>query len=287
MAVNSTSTRLALNRSGVSTSGTEIPGVEFFWAVELSGENRTHTWKPRDDDLEDDDTDFFSHNLFLKLAVLGEGAVSKQRNMVVLESPDNEGAVVKAPIVHLALGEGPAMAHLDLCLNGRSGGTFTLKEGEGPVHISGSYLMEYPKNELLDGTQTETDESEVEEVEEDGEEEEVDDEKTEEKTGKKGAKEDKNLKRKAATAPKDKKGKKSKKESEEEDEDEEDEEEEMEEEDEDEDEDDSDYEEVKPTKKGKKPTPPTKDAKKGKETSAKKGKGTPEVVAKKVSRKSK
>jgi len=293
--ISNTATRLALNRSGVSTTGAEAPGIEYFWSVELSATNKSHTWSVKDADLDEDDHDYFNHNLFLKLAVLGKGVVPNQTNMVTLESEDSEGNKVKAPIVNMAKGEGPGMYNIDLSLNGRMGGTLTLEEGDGPVHISGMYLMEYPKNELLDGTQTESDESELGEEEEneedaeDGEEteetEETEEEEKEEKPaakGKKAEKEEKkpDAKKRKASPAKPTKGKKSKKEEEAE-EDEEEEEEDME----DDDEDDSDYEEEKTTKKGKKAAPPAKDVKKGKDTSAKKGKATPEVGSGKKAKK--
>ncbi|XP_012935245.1 mitotic apparatus protein p62 [Aplysia californica] len=150
--------RSSLNRSGMGANS-EAVGVEYFWTVELNADNRSHIWTAKDDELEDDDEDFVNHTLFLKLAVLGDGAVPGEPNIVTLESMDASSSVQKGAIVNLTCGNNN-MGHMDLALSGKVGGTFNLVSGSGPVHLSGNYLMEYPKLENLDNTQTESDESE-------------------------------------------------------------------------------------------------------------------------------
>jgi len=258
--------RTSMDRSGVAEI-LETPGVEYFWSIELNADKKSHTWTVKDENLEEDDEDFLCHSLFIKSAVLGEGAVPGESNIVTLESVDNTSEVQKGAIIHMAKGENN-MGQIDISLSGKVGGTFTLTSGSGPVHISGNYLIEYPKPEGLDNTQTDDDslgEDEIEEMKDEIEEEEEEEEEKPAK-GKKGP-----TKRKAASKPNAKSKQKSKMEVDEDDEEDEDEDEDEEEE-ESEDEDDEDYEEEKKvTKKTKKPAPA---AKKGKVAK------TPEVAKK-------
>jgi len=255
----------------------ESPGVEHFWSTKLDDDTKTVTWTARDPDLEEDDEDFFSHTLFLKMAVLGDKAKDKESNIVMLKSQDAQGNEVNGAIVHLVKGNS-LMCPLDLSLNGNKGGTFTLVSGSGPVFISGNYLQEYPEENPLDNTQDMTDESENEletttektedeDAEEEDEDEDEEDEEEEETTKKTAAK------RKALPAKANKNKQKAKMEVDEEEDDEEDEEEE---------ESDDDYKPVKKTDKkkaAKKETPKTKKEAKGKMTPEVAKKGAKKVKA--------
>merc|ERR1712240_29910 len=259
--------RSSMDRSAVADN-LENPGVECFWTIELNAEKRTHTWHV-DPELEEGDKDFLDHTLFLKQAVLGEGTVAGQSNIVMLESPVNkekaedekdEEKVMKGAIVHLEKGVNN-MCHLDLSLNGETGGTFTLI-GDGPVYITGLYLQEFPRPEAMNDTVGVTDDSieESEEEVDDAEAEEPEEEEVEEEEEKVEVKPAKGKKAapKRKVSPKAGKQNKQKQKVEVEDDDEE-----MDSED-DEEEDDSDYEEEKIVpKKAKKPAA-AKDTKKGK-----------------------
>lgn len=245
-----------MDRSHSTAEGPVGPNSEHFWTVKLDEENKTHTWKVEPE--EDGDEDFIAHTLFLKMFVLGEGAVDGKSNIVMLKSEDQDGKEMEGAVAHLTKGHGNLMTPCDLHINGKIGCTLTLDAGVGPVYVSGLYAQAYPREEPLDitgwATEDETADESVEESAEDGEEE---DEEAEEDV--KATKSKKTAPKRKASLTKNGNAKKPKKpDTEEEDEEEEEEEEEMEEEEESE-------EEVKPTKKGKKTSPKdTKGAKTGK-----------------------
>jgi len=258
-----------MDRSHSTAEGPVGPNSEHFWTVKLDEENKTHTWKVEAE--EDGDEDFIAHTLFLKMFVLGEGAVDGKSNIVMLKSEDQDGKEMEGAVAHLTKGHGNLMTPCDIHINGKIGCTLTLNAGAGPVYVSGLYAQAYPREEPLDITGWATeDETADESVEE--EEEEEDEEEAEEDV--KATKSKKTAPKRKASLTKNGNAKKTKKpDTEEEDEEEEDEEEEEEEMEEDE----ESEEEVKPTKKGKKTSP--KDTKDTKDTKgAKTGKAkTPEV----------
>lgn len=234
--------------------------LEQFWSCKLDSDTKTHQWVIQPEvETEDDehDEDFMNHTLYLRTCVLGEGAVDKESNIVMLKSEDHDEKEQEGAIVHLVKGQGNPMNTFDIAINGKIGCTLTLACGTGPVYLSGVYLQEYPREENLDATQgLETDDETADELNEtaetdgtegaeDDDEEEcdaTDEEVVQTKTGKKNT-----VKRKASVTKDNHKSKKAKREDteeeedEDEDDDEEDEDEEMDE--------DEEEEELKPVKK--------------------------------------
>jgi len=245
-----------MDRSHSTAEGPVGPNSEHFWTVKLDEENKTHTWKVEAE--EDGDEDFIAHTLFLKMFVLGEGAVDGKSNIVMLKSEDQDGKEMEGAVAHLTKGHGNLMTPCDIHINGKIGCTLTLGAGAGPVYVSGLYSQAYPREEPLDitgwATEDETADESVEEEEEEDEEEAEEDVKA--------TKSKKTAPKRKASLTKNGNAKKTKKPDTEEEDEEEEEEEEMEEEMEEEEE---SEEEVKPTKKGKKTSPKaTKGAKTGK-----------------------
>ena len=75
--------------------------IIFLTGHELSKENPAVEWTFEE---EDDDSDFLTHNLFLRSAVLGSTAVEGERNIVQVETKNFAGDIVKIPLLSLALG---------------------------------------------------------------------------------------------------------------------------------------------------------------------------------------
>ncbi|KAL5021503.1 hypothetical protein ScPMuIL_000658 [Solemya velum] len=221
---------------------------------ELSKENPSVTWSFEE---EEEDTDFLMHTLFLKHAVLGSSAVKDERNIVEVETKNFDQQTVIQPFFSLTLGQNDVIT-LDLSFGHESPVTLRLKDGTGPIYLSGQQLVEFPPEDAdMSQEETEFEETHIE---------------SEEESPQKA----KSKKRKAATqaSAKSKKGKMEdddEDESEESAEDEEDDDEDMEEDDEDDDEDyDENDMESSPEKSEKKKGKKGKDSAKDK-ASAKKG----------------
>merc|ERR1719295_1095251 len=150
------------------------------------------------------------------MAVLGEGCVDKQSNVVMLKTQGADEAEVEGCIVQLGKGQGSLMAPCDVTVDGQAGCTITLVSGDGPVYLSGVHRHEHPLTDELERTQWATDDegtmdddtAEEPSDEDDDDEDEEDEEEEEEespvkaknaKKGKSPGKGAKNQKKKADT----------------------------------------------------------------------------------------
>merc|ERR1719295_781369 len=149
------------------------------------------------------------------MAVLGEGCVDKQSNVVMLKTQGADEAEVEGCIVQLGKGQGSLMAPCDVTIDGLAGCTMTLVSGDGPVYLSGVHRHEHPLTDELERTQWATDDegtmddetAEEPSDEDDDEDEDEEDEEEEEspvkarnaKKGKSPGKGAKNQKKKADT----------------------------------------------------------------------------------------
>jgi len=198
MALPATRTAAALEKSQIVTK--VEPFTDRFWAAKLGTDSKEVKWQVEEEDMEAGE----QHVLHLKMAVLGEGCVDKQSNVVMLKTKGADEAEVEACIVQLGKGQGSLMAPCDVTVDGLAGCTMTLVSGDGPVYLSGVYRHEHPLTDELERTQWATDdegtmddetaeepsdedEDEDDEDEEDEEDEEEEEEESPVKTTKKNA----------------------------------------------------------------------------------------------------
>jgi len=167
--------RVSLNRSNASSIKENSENVEneYFWSVVLNSEKRSVTWVVKSAGTDDEDEDEgLEHTLFLKAAVLGGSAIAGEQNIVVFQSPGEDGKTQKGTIANLTRGQNP-MSPLDLTVTGRIGGTFTLSEGSGPVTIAGNHFLEFRDDgDVNDENQTDKDNTSSDEIDESDEDEE-------------------------------------------------------------------------------------------------------------------
>jgi len=118
-----------------------------------------------DDDNDDESTDEMSSlqkTLLLHSAVLGVGAKSDQRNLIHLTVKDSTGEkiILDQPILSLTLNKNDSIStfNLRLLLTDTTEVTFKLVEGDGPVHLITSKVLEPPFD--LGGYSSDDDEDE-------------------------------------------------------------------------------------------------------------------------------
>ena len=156
-------------------------------------------------ELEDEgDSDFMINSLILKSAMLGPKAIEGERNIISIKTKGIEDNDIEQPIFSLTQGRNDMIPNFDLHLGTRNEIEFKLVEGNGPVYITCSHVLEMPPPDEQQTLMTTTDGEELEEDDEEDEEAEVDGENGEEKDGENGAK----PKRLTAAALKLKNGKK-------------------------------------------------------------------------------
>merc|ERR1712156_789165 len=113
---------------------------EEFWGITLTGTNKTHTWNPIVDEEE------IEHKIQLTQACLGIKAKENERNVIEVTTEDDNGKKISCAIVSLRVGFVECM-HLELGFTNPV--KFVLKEGNGPLSLSGVHLSALPLD--LDG----------------------------------------------------------------------------------------------------------------------------------------
>merc|ERR1712226_1722934 len=127
---------------------------EEFWGILLDKEKRVFMWDPAADSEED-----VEHKIQLTQACLGHKAKAGERNLIEVTTENDELKKVTVPIVSLSVG-GKECIHLELGFNNAT--KFVLKEGSGPVGLSGVHLQALPLD--LEDNDASSEESKVEEV---------------------------------------------------------------------------------------------------------------------------
>merc|ERR1712156_921890 len=125
------------------TTGSKMANVdtnEEFWGITLTGTNKTHTWNPVVDEEE------IEHKIQLTQACLGIKAKENERNVIEVTTEDDNGKKMSCAIVSLRVGFVECM-HLELGFTNPV--KFVLKEGNGPLSLSGVHLSALPLD--LDG----------------------------------------------------------------------------------------------------------------------------------------
>lgn len=138
----------------------KIVGVElssqkktFKWPVqeEQAKKNNNNNKKNAKDDDDDESTDDFSalqKTLHVHSAVLGAGAKADQRNLVhlTIKDTDPEKTILDQPIFSLSLNKNDSISafNLRILLTETTEVTFKLVEGDGPVHLITSKIIEPP-----------------------------------------------------------------------------------------------------------------------------------------------
>lgn len=124
---------------------------KFLWTCELNKDKPSIKWSPSDlVELEDDeDTDFLINSLILKTAVLGSKAVDGERNLVAIRTRNHADEEFEQPIFSLTLGKQDMVCGIDLTLtyDRNQECEFKLIEGNGPVFITCTHLLEMPSND--------------------------------------------------------------------------------------------------------------------------------------------
>merc|ERR1711872_1146952 len=108
---------------------------EEFWGITLSGEKKVHTWNPAE--AEED----VEHKIQVTQACLGQKAKEGERNVIEVTTEDDEGKKISCVIVSLRVGYAECM-HLELGFTNPV--KFSLKEGSGPLSLSGVHLSAMP-----------------------------------------------------------------------------------------------------------------------------------------------
>lgn len=127
--------------------------------VELSGNKKQFKWPVNDaekkskdnenDDNESSDEMSALQKIFvIHSAVLGVGAKNDQRNLVHLTVKDSSGdkTILDQPILSLSLNKNDSISafNLRILLTETTEVTFKLVEGDGPVHLITSKILEPP-----------------------------------------------------------------------------------------------------------------------------------------------
>merc|ERR1712142_560882 len=108
---------------------------EEFWGITLTGERKVHTWNPAE--AEED----VEHKIQVTQACLGQKAKEGERNVIEVTTEDDEGKKISCAIVSLRVGYAECM-HLELGFTNAV--KFALKEGSGPLSLSGVHLSAMP-----------------------------------------------------------------------------------------------------------------------------------------------
>merc|ERR1712156_559009 len=125
---------------------------EEFWGITLTGTNKTHTWNPIVDEEE------IEHKIQLTQACLGIKAKENERNVIEVTTEDDNGKKISCAIVSLRVGFVECM-HLELGFTNPV--KFVLKEGNGPLSLSGVHLSALPldldedEDDLMDSSDEE------------------------------------------------------------------------------------------------------------------------------------
>lgn len=117
---------------------------EFFFALTLKGQD-SQVWDPQRTQYENDQC---GYKLIIKQALLGPEAVEGEVNVIQVEAM-NWDRITKIPIAILTAGGPNNHVTLDLSFPDPPV-TFSLIQGNGPVHILGCQLIEIPTDEPLD-----------------------------------------------------------------------------------------------------------------------------------------
>jgi len=127
--------------------------------VELTASKKQFKWpvndpekKPKenedDENESNDEMSALQKILVVHSAVLGVGAKSDQRNLVQLTIKDNAGdkTILDQPILSLSLNKNDSISafNLRVLLSETTEVTFKLLEGDGPVHLITSKILEPP-----------------------------------------------------------------------------------------------------------------------------------------------
>ncbi|XP_071743942.1 nucleoplasmin-like protein ANO39 isoform X1 [Lepeophtheirus salmonis] len=116
---------------------------EFVWSATLDKKNPEHNWSPPDSDSEDID-DSIIHKLRIKNAFLSSKAKKEDEfNTIELETTGYKEEEIKCPLVMMK-SSSTSQCTVDLSFN-RSV-KFTLTEGNGPIHLVGSHILEFGRN---------------------------------------------------------------------------------------------------------------------------------------------
>jgi len=109
---------------------------------------RSGTGDDEDDDESNDEMPALQKTFLLHSAVLGVGAKADQRNLVHLTVKDGTGdkIILDQPILSLSLNKNDSIStfNLRLLLTDTTEVTFKLVEGDGPVHLITSKVLEPP-----------------------------------------------------------------------------------------------------------------------------------------------
>lgn len=104
---------------------------EFAWVAKLSSDNKLVKWSGKSDGT--------LEQIVLKLAVLGPGAKTGERNIIEMTTFDSEQGKIKSCICSLGVGRAENQQLSDISLYPPV--HFTLIEGSGPVHISANHML--------------------------------------------------------------------------------------------------------------------------------------------------
>ncbi|CAF1571886.1 unnamed protein product [Rotaria magnacalcarata] len=130
------------------TIGVELSASkkQFKWPVhDTDKKSKDHD---KDDDESEDETSALQTILVVHSAVLGVGAKTDQRNLVHLTIKDASGnkIILDQPILSLSLNKNDSITafNLRILLTETTEVTFKLVEGDGPVHLITSKILEPP-----------------------------------------------------------------------------------------------------------------------------------------------
>ncbi|CAH1118949.1 unnamed protein product [Phaedon cochleariae] len=143
---------------------------EYFFAMTLKGKN-SEVWDPEAKGAEDYQG---GHKLIIKQALLGPEATDGELNVVQVEAMTWKDSV-KIPVATLKAGGSNNQVLLDLSFPDPPV-TFSLIQGNGPVHIIGHHLIGTPMDEFEEMDELEEEMLDDEEGEEGAEEEDEEEE---------------------------------------------------------------------------------------------------------------
>ncbi|XP_050310581.1 nucleoplasmin-like protein isoform X1 [Anthonomus grandis grandis] len=132
---------------------------EYFFALTLKGKSANEVWDPEAKGAGAEDYQG-GHKLIIKQALLGPDATEGEVNVIQVEAMTWKDSV-KIPVATLKAGSANNQVLLDLSFPDPPV-TFTLIQGNGPVHIIGHHLIGGPIEEF-----DEMDEMEEEMIEDD------------------------------------------------------------------------------------------------------------------------
>ncbi|CAF0735979.1 unnamed protein product [Adineta steineri] len=125
--------------------------------VELSASKKQFKWpiqdtdkKPKanedDDNESNDEMSALQKIIIVHSAVLGVGAKADQRNLVHLTIKDSDKTIIDQPILSLSVNRNDSITafNLRISLSEATEVTFKLVEGDGPVHLITSKILEPP-----------------------------------------------------------------------------------------------------------------------------------------------